>query len=232
MHEHDHEINTCSELPVCPLTTHKHRYIKPRPNACVGGNTYSFFLSWVIIRWQKNLLKSLRSLVHPDFTMCKNCAAFSLTEERPGFHQGKFKCFSPLGRSTMNVEYVFKINYQGVSPCFHRLFILHGGKHVGVLVGCCFFILRWELNLEFCILQTSALPLGCTSDSFWLLCPKTESYIELTSPEWPCSWGTCAWKLSLEDVFLHVKNIWKALFSPQVQSKLGETIQSVQCLPH
>lgn len=93
MHEHGHEINTCSELPVCPLTTHKHRYIKPRPNACVGGNTYSFFLSWVIIRWQKNLLTSLRSLVPPDFTMCKNCPAFSLTEERSGFHQGKVKCF-------------------------------------------------------------------------------------------------------------------------------------------
>lgn len=100
-------INTCSELPVCPLTTHKHRYSKPRPNACVGGNTDSFFLSWVIIRCQENLLTSLRSLVPPDFTMCKNCTAFSLTEERPGFHQGKFKCFSPLGRSTWMLNMFF-----------------------------------------------------------------------------------------------------------------------------
>lgn len=46
MHKLTQVTNTHSKLTVYPQSTHIHRYIKPKPNAYVGGKTpYSFLLS-------------------------------------------------------------------------------------------------------------------------------------------------------------------------------------------
>lgn len=123
------------------------------------------------------------------------------------------------------------------SPCFQRLFVLYGGKWCleVFVVLCCFLVLcvwRGDWIWSFAHCRQVFYHWAIHPDGFLLFCLETESYIELISSGRPWSWNPCAWELSLEDVFLHVENIWKILFSPQVQSWHGETTQSVQCLPH